>query len=88
MKGPRNFRKRLHIGPGNRRSVHHQRLLDEIWIDRRKIYAIEIVKKSFTESQKMTHMIKKLHENLTAENFEERNNSNVRKRFISRNLLK
>ena len=88
MKGPRNFRKRLHIGTGSRRSVYHQQILDEIWLDRRKIYAIEIVKKSFTESQKMTHMIKKLHENLTAENFEESNNLNVRKRFISKNLLK
>ena len=83
VKRPQNFRKRLRIGLGNRRSVYHQRILDEIWMDKSKINAIEIARKSFSASQEMTHVIKKLHEKLVAENVSKSHHFSLRKRNIS-----
>ena len=84
MNRPLNFRKRLRIGLGNRRSVYHQRILDEIWLDRSKKEAIEIARKSFSASQKMTNVIEKLLERMkVAENCENGHHPQVRKRNIS-----
>ena len=91
-----NFRKRLKIGSGNRRSLEHQQILDEIWFDKNKLKAVEIARKSFQASKKLTHTLQKLQEKLAAENFgshqfnensfdtdQNIDNSLVRKRTIS-----
>ena len=91
-KKPRNFRKRLKIGSGNRRSIQHQQILDDIWFDRSKLKAVEIARKSFQASQKLTHTIQKLQEKLASEThqFKENrfdiDNSTVRRRNISLKL--
>ena len=69
-KKPSNFRKRLKIGTGNRRSLQHQQILDEIWFDKSKLKAVEIARKSFQASKKLTHTLQKLQEKLAAQNFE------------------
>ena len=69
-KKPKNFRKRLKIGTGNRRSLQHQQILDEIWFDKSKLKAVELARKSFQASKKLTHTLQKLQEKLAAQNFE------------------